>query len=60
MILILDISSPFQHKPGYANSNFKNVKSFRCWWLWFAVTYCPLSQYEYEEHIGTGATEWVE
>ena len=59
MILILDISNPFQIKPGCVNNGFKDVKAFRCWWLWFAITYCPLSQYEYEDYISTGNTEWT-
>lgn len=59
MVLIFDISSPFQKKPGFMVGDFSNVKNFRCWWLWFALTYSPLNQHDYEEHISSGKTHWV-
>lgn len=34
MILELEVSNPFQRKPGFYRSN---VTIIRVWWLWFAV-----------------------
>ncbi len=59
MVLIIDISNPFQKKAGFHKASFKSVNVFRVWWLWFAVTYCSLGQFEYEEHIASGNTVWI-
>ena len=56
MILLLDISMPFQGRPGYAVAPFGGVKIRRGWWLWFAITYCPLDQFAYEQLIASGKT----
>jgi len=58
MILILEISLPFQWRPGCVASDFGDVKCRRVWWLWFAVTYCPLALHTFYNHIVRMQTYW--
>ena len=58
-MIIIDISRPFQKHPGMIKAPFKNKISYRVWWMWFAVTWCNMSDDEYLSHIASGATEWV-
>jgi len=51
MILIFEISNPFQLKPGW----FKSDIMFRVWWLWFAIAYAPMGLQEFEAI----PTKWV-
>ena len=57
-MIIIDISNPCLLKPGFLKAPFKNKTNYRVWWLWFAITYCAMTDYEYLEHISCGNTYW--
>jgi len=57
-MIILDISKPFKLKPGFFKAPFKNKTNYRAWWLWFAITYCDMSDYEYFQYIASRKTYW--
>jgi hypothetical protein len=60
MVIILDISNPFQAKAGYMRSDLgSDAIGWRVWWLWFAITYSPLSDYEYHNRIRSPNCVWV-
>lgn len=58
-MIILDISKPFQSKPGFHKAPLGNKTNYRVWWLWFAITFCNMSDYEYCERIASGQTLWI-
>lgn len=58
MIIIIDISNLFQKKPGFMKAAFKHTTSYRVWWLWFGITVCNMSEYDYYKHIESGNTIW--
>lgn len=58
MILLIDVSYPFQWRPGLRTATFKNERMVRAWWLWFAITYCPITEVEFYAHVESGRTHW--
>lgn len=47
MIVELEISKPFQPKPGSYRSNVQR----RAWWLWFAVALTKGTAYERRRYV---------
>ena len=58
-VIILDISKPFQWKPGCCKTQFGVKTNYRAWWGWLAITFCNMSDYAYLRYIASGKTEWV-
>jgi hypothetical protein len=49
MILVIEVSGPFQTKPGKINTSLM----WRVWWLYFAIGFLKCdSLKEYEEKVG--------
>lgn len=58
MLVMFEISRPFQLRPGRRRSTLGNRTFRRWWWLWFAVTIYPARLDEYGEAVRGG--EWVD
>ena len=58
-MIIIDISKPFQLKPGWMKSKIKNKNNYCVWWLYLGITYCNISSFEYLEYIASGKTEFI-
>ena len=51
---------PFQPKLGFMRTEMgDHAPGWRIWWLWFAITYSPLSDYEYQERLRHPDCVWV-
>lgn len=59
MLITIEISRPFQPKPGGFKSEFKDKINYRFWWLWFAISWINMSEPEYSNYIASGKTEWT-
>lgn len=58
MIVIFEISRPFQLKLGYFRGTFKNKMNRRVWWAWFSIQWVNMDSFEYHDHIASGKTYW--
>ena len=56
MFLTIEISNPFQWKPGFWRC--EGVTSWRIWWAWFAVSCHPMRYDEMIDLAGSGAFAW--
>ena len=57
-MIILDCSLPIQLKPGFVVSPLKNKRSYRVWWLFFAITFCNMRDSDYYDYVAGGNTYW--
>jgi len=59
MIFIIEISRPFQAKPGYFRGTLDDVPSHRAWWLWFTVSYCKMPLHKYTQAFRDNKAEFI-
>lgn len=58
MIIIFEISNPFQWKPGYVIYRVNDKISFRGWWLCFAVAWYQVDLKKFCDDLASGELEW--
>jgi len=58
MMLVIEIGRPFQLLPGHFSGEIRNKKSYRVWWLYFAIAYLPISFAEYTKACNANEIGW--